>query len=148
MRRRSAMRSSQKDIETDVLIIGAGITGAMIADALTQAGFRVVMVDRRHDPVKGSTVASTALVQYEIDTPLSICSHARSARRMRYAPGDGRGSQSMRSPRGCANLTCPTSPAATGFISPAMSSMPTVSRANTRRGARPGCRTACCRARS
>ena len=60
-----------KDVDTDVLIIGAGITGAMIADALTQAGLRVVVADRRHDPVKGSTVASTALVQYEIDTPLS-----------------------------------------------------------------------------
>jgi glycine/D-amino acid oxidase-like deaminating enzyme len=60
-----------KDIETEVLVIGAGITGAMIADVLTQAGFEVVLADRRHDPVKGSTVASTALVQYEIDTPLS-----------------------------------------------------------------------------
>lgn len=63
-----------KDINTDVLIIGAGITGAMIADALTGAGLRVVVADRRHDPVRGSTVASTALVQYEIDTPLSLLS--------------------------------------------------------------------------
>jgi glycine/D-amino acid oxidase-like deaminating enzyme len=61
-----------KNIETDVLIIGAGITGAMIADALTQAGLGVVVADRRHDPVKGSTIASTALVQYEIDTPLCL----------------------------------------------------------------------------
>ncbi|MET0444995.1 MAG: FAD-dependent oxidoreductase, partial [Pseudorhodoplanes sp.] len=60
-----------KDLETEVLVVGAGITGAMIADVLTQAGFDVVLVDRRHDPVKGSTIASTALVQYEIDTPLS-----------------------------------------------------------------------------
>ena len=60
-----------EDINVDVLIIGAGITGAMIADALIQAGLSVVVADRRHDPVKGSTVASTALVQYEIDTPLS-----------------------------------------------------------------------------
>ncbi len=60
-----------KNIETEVLIVGAGITGAMIADGLTQAGFEVVLADRRDHPVKGSTVASTALVQYEIDTPLS-----------------------------------------------------------------------------
>jgi glycine/D-amino acid oxidase-like deaminating enzyme len=59
------------DLTTDVLIIGAGITGAMIADALAQSGLDVAVVDRRDDPVKGSTVASTALVQYEIDTPLS-----------------------------------------------------------------------------
>jgi glycine/D-amino acid oxidase-like deaminating enzyme len=61
-----------KNLETEVLIIGAGITGAMIADVLTQAGLEVVLADRRHDPVKGSTVASTALVQYEIDTPLCL----------------------------------------------------------------------------
>jgi len=59
-----------RDIETDVLIIGAGITGAMIADALVAAGREVVLVDTR-GPAKGSTSASTALVQYEIDTPLA-----------------------------------------------------------------------------
>ena len=58
------------DIETDVLVIGAGITGAMVADALRDSGLRVVVVDRR-GPAKGSTTASTALVQYEIDTPLT-----------------------------------------------------------------------------
>jgi glycine/D-amino acid oxidase-like deaminating enzyme len=61
-------------IKADVLIVGAGITGAMIADALAEAGLDVIIVDRRDDPVKGSTVASTALVQYEIDTPLSVLS--------------------------------------------------------------------------
>ncbi|MGD9919980.1 MAG: NAD(P)/FAD-dependent oxidoreductase [Pseudorhodoplanes sp.] len=64
----------RKDMTTDVLIAGAGITGAMIADALAEAGLAVTIVDRRDDPVKGSTVASTALVQYEIDTPLSMLS--------------------------------------------------------------------------
>jgi glycine/D-amino acid oxidase-like deaminating enzyme len=58
-----------RDIKTDVLVIGAGITGAMIADALTSAGVDVAVADRR-GLAKGSTVASTALVQYEIDTPL------------------------------------------------------------------------------
>jgi glycine/D-amino acid oxidase-like deaminating enzyme len=61
----------RKPVTTDVLVVGAGITGAMIADALAEAGLAVTIVDRRDDPVKGSTVASTALVQYEIDTPLS-----------------------------------------------------------------------------
>ena len=59
----------KRDLETDVLVIGAGITGAMLADALRDTGLRVAVVDRR-GPAKGSTTASTALVQYEIDTPL------------------------------------------------------------------------------
>jgi glycine/D-amino acid oxidase-like deaminating enzyme len=58
-----------RDIRIDVLVMGAGITGAMIADALASAGVPVAVVDKR-GPAKGSTVASTALVQYEIDTPL------------------------------------------------------------------------------
>ena len=59
----------QRDLETDVLVIGAGITGAMIADALRNSGLRIAVIDRR-GPAKGSSTASTALVQYEIDTPL------------------------------------------------------------------------------
>jgi glycine/D-amino acid oxidase-like deaminating enzyme len=62
------------DIETDVLVIGAGITGSVIAEFLSER-HRVVVVDRR-DPAKGSTVASTALVEYEIDTPLTHLSRA------------------------------------------------------------------------
>lgn len=58
-----------RNIETDVLIIGAGITGAMIGDALAGTGLDVAIVDYR-PPTKGATSASTALVQYEIDTPL------------------------------------------------------------------------------
>ncbi len=75
-RRVARVRHGQlhSDLTTDVLIIGAGITGAMIADRLAQSGLKVTVVDRRDDPVKGSTVASTALVQYEIDTPLCMLS--------------------------------------------------------------------------
>ena len=62
-------RRLSRSIETEVLVVGAGITGAMVADALTAAGLKVAVVDRR-GPAKGSTTASTALVQYEIDTPL------------------------------------------------------------------------------
>ena len=63
-------QSLKRDIETDVLVIGAGITGAMVADALRDSGLRVAVVDRR-GPAKGSSTASTALVQYEIDMPLT-----------------------------------------------------------------------------
>jgi glycine/D-amino acid oxidase-like deaminating enzyme len=63
-------QAQTRDLTADVLIVGGGITGAMIADMLVAAGLDTIIVDRR-GPTKGSTVASTALVQYEIDTPLS-----------------------------------------------------------------------------
>lgn len=59
------------NIETEVLVVGAGITGAMVAQALAAEGKDVVVVDRR-GPALGSTAASTALVQYEIDIPLTL----------------------------------------------------------------------------
>lgn len=62
-----------RDIKTDVAIIGMGISGAMMAEALTDAGHAVVCIDRR-GPLLGSTSATTALVQFEIDQPLSSLS--------------------------------------------------------------------------
>jgi glycine/D-amino acid oxidase-like deaminating enzyme len=60
----------ERSLVADVAIIGAGITGALIADELTQAGASVVVLDRR-EVARGSTAASTALLQYEMDTSLS-----------------------------------------------------------------------------
>ena len=57
------------DLKTDVLIVGARISGALIAYALARGGHRVAVVDRR-GPLMGSTPASTALLLFEIDTPL------------------------------------------------------------------------------
>ncbi len=57
-----------RDAACDVLVMGAGISGAMVAEELTDAGLSVIMIDRR-GPMKGSTAASTALVQYELDVP-------------------------------------------------------------------------------
>lgn len=57
------------DIAADVVVIGAGITGALVAYELTRAGANVVVVDRR-DVASGSTAASTGLLQYETDTSL------------------------------------------------------------------------------
>jgi glycine/D-amino acid oxidase-like deaminating enzyme len=59
----------KRDLKTGVLIVGAGISGALIAYALARNGHRVAVVDRR-EPLMGSTPASTALLLFEIDTPL------------------------------------------------------------------------------
>lgn len=59
-----------KDIKSDVLIMGGGISGALVAFHLLKAGVHVTVVDRRTLGL-GSTCASTSLLQYEIDTPLS-----------------------------------------------------------------------------
>jgi len=57
-------------IECDVAVVGAGITGALVADALVATGQRIVILDSR-DVALGSTAATTALLQYEIDTDLT-----------------------------------------------------------------------------
>jgi glycine/D-amino acid oxidase-like deaminating enzyme len=54
---------------TEIAIIGAGITGAFLADRLAREGKRVAVFDRR-PPASGSTAASTALLQWEIDAPM------------------------------------------------------------------------------
>jgi glycine/D-amino acid oxidase-like deaminating enzyme len=58
-----------RDVTARVVILGGGITGALAAHYLTEAGVDIVMVDRR-DLAAGSTAASTGLLQYEIDKPL------------------------------------------------------------------------------
>ena len=58
-----------ESIDCDIAIIGAGITAALVADALIATGKRIVVLDSR-DIAQGSTAASTALLQYEIDTHL------------------------------------------------------------------------------
>jgi glycine/D-amino acid oxidase-like deaminating enzyme len=62
--------SIERDERCDVAVIGAGITGALIADALTSDGLNVVVLDKR-EASHGSTCASTGLLQYEIDLSLS-----------------------------------------------------------------------------
>lgn len=58
-----------EEISTDVAIIGGGITGSLLAHHFGEAGIECVVLDKR-DIGWGSTAASTALLQYEIDTPL------------------------------------------------------------------------------
>lgn len=61
--------SLAENITCDILVIGSGITGSLISYALTDAGFDTVLIDKR-DVATGSTSATTALLQYEIDIPL------------------------------------------------------------------------------
>jgi glycine/D-amino acid oxidase-like deaminating enzyme len=64
-----ARRTLTESLDCDVAIVGAGITGALIADSLVGSGARIVMLEAR-DVSGGSTAATTALLQYEIDTHL------------------------------------------------------------------------------
>ena len=64
---RVALRS---DVRCDVVVVGSGITGSLAAEALTRAGYNVIVVDK-FMPGRGSTAASTAMLQWEIDTSLS-----------------------------------------------------------------------------
>ena len=56
-----------RDARCDLLVIGGGITGALFADRFARDGHEVIVLDQR-DVGWGSTAASTALLQYEIDT--------------------------------------------------------------------------------
>jgi len=60
----------EQSINTEVVIIGGGISGALSAYHLINAGIECVLVDARTIGL-GSTCASTSLLQYELDTPLS-----------------------------------------------------------------------------
>lgn len=59
----------EKDIRTDVVVMGGGISGTLTAHYLIQCGINCTIVDARSIGL-GSTCASTSLLQYEIDTPL------------------------------------------------------------------------------
>jgi glycine/D-amino acid oxidase-like deaminating enzyme len=59
-----------RDETADVVVIGAGITGALVAERLVAAGANVVVLDKR-DVASGSTAATTGLLLYETDTSLA-----------------------------------------------------------------------------
>lgn len=66
------VRPLTQAISVDVVIIGAGISGAFMAHELSKDG-SVAVLDRR-PPLTGSTMASTAMLQWEIDLPLTTLS--------------------------------------------------------------------------
>lgn len=53
----------------DVLIVGGGITGSLIAHQMIQDGYDTILIDKR-EICNGSTSATTSMLQYEIDVPL------------------------------------------------------------------------------
>lgn len=61
----------KRPLTCDVVVVGAGITGAFMAHELSRHFGKVVVLDRRSGTAMGSTHASTAMLQYEIDTPLT-----------------------------------------------------------------------------
>lgn len=61
--------SLQENIKTEIVIVGAGITGSLIAHQCIKDGFKTVMIDRR-EVANGSTSATTSMLQYEIDVQL------------------------------------------------------------------------------
>lgn len=61
--------SLRNDVECDVLVVGGGITGALIAFQLSSEGYNTALIDK-DDVAFGSTAATTAMLQYELDKPL------------------------------------------------------------------------------
>lgn len=61
--------SLQHSLDADIIVIGGGITGALTSHALVNAGYDVLLLDKR-DIGQGSTAATTSMLQYEIDVSL------------------------------------------------------------------------------
>lgn len=61
--------SLRSDEECEVLIIGGGITGSLIAHQMIKDGYKTILIDKR-EICNGSTSATTSMLQYEIDVPL------------------------------------------------------------------------------
>src|SRR5438270_3045096 len=57
------------DLSWYVAVVGGGITGALVAFHLAEAGVQTALVDKRNIGT-GSTAGSTGLLQYEVDVPL------------------------------------------------------------------------------
>ncbi|MEO8000204.1 MAG: FAD-dependent oxidoreductase [Gemmatimonadaceae bacterium] len=60
--------SLTSSITTEFVVLGGGITGAILAHRLASTGREVVVIDKR-EVASGSTAATTALIQSELDIP-------------------------------------------------------------------------------
>lgn len=61
--------SLQQDKKCDILVIGGGITGSLIAHQCIKDGQKTILIDKR-EIAFGSSSATTSMLQYEIDIPL------------------------------------------------------------------------------
>lgn len=61
--------SLKDNIICEVLIVGSGITGALMAHSMMKQGYDTVLIDKR-EIANGSSSATTSMLQYEIDVPL------------------------------------------------------------------------------
>jgi glycine/D-amino acid oxidase-like deaminating enzyme len=68
-------REVDENVKCDALIVGAGITGSLVAERLTRQGLDVVIIDREL-PGRGSTAASTSMLLWEIDRSLTELTEA------------------------------------------------------------------------
>lgn len=65
----------RENLRCDALVVGAGITGSLVAERLMRQGLDVIIVDREW-PGRGSTAASTSMLLWEIDHPLTQLTEA------------------------------------------------------------------------
>ena len=63
--------SLQENIESEIVVVGGGITGALTSHALMEKGYKVLLIDKR-DIAQGSSSATTSMLQYEIDVPIAL----------------------------------------------------------------------------
>lgn len=61
--------SLKENLDCEVLVIGGGITGSLLAYQMVNDGYDTILIDKR-EICNGSTSATTAMLQYEIDVPL------------------------------------------------------------------------------
>ncbi|SMC75652.1 NAD(P)/FAD-dependent oxidoreductase [Pedobacter nyackensis] len=61
--------SLRENLDAELLIVGGGITGALMAHAAVKKGYKTILIDKR-EIANGSTSATTSMLQYEIDIPL------------------------------------------------------------------------------
>ncbi|HUQ61572.1 FAD-dependent oxidoreductase [Lentzea sp.] len=59
-------------MNTDVVVIGAGVIGSSIALELARAGHRVIVLDRAPGAGQGSTSASSAIVRFNFSTTAGV----------------------------------------------------------------------------
>lgn len=59
-------------LDCEIAIVGAGVTGALIAYELAMRGMRDIVVIDKRDRARGGTARSPALLHAELDVPLTV----------------------------------------------------------------------------